>query len=39
MIEIFVKNKNKTKQKRIKKNPKNIRGRKKAQNITTFEHD
>lgn len=31
MIEIFVKKEQKT--------PKNIRGRKKAQNITTFEHD
>lgn len=35
MIEIFVKKKIKKEQ----KNPKNIRGRKKAQNITTFEHD
>lgn len=36
MIEIFVK---KEKKKKEKKTPKNIRGRKKAQNITTFEHD
>lgn len=37
MIEIFVNKKKRTK--KNKKNPKNIRGRKKAQNITTFEHD
>lgn len=37
MIEIFV-NKKKN-NKKEQKNPKNIRGRKKAQNITTFEHD
>lgn len=36
MIEIFVK---KEKKKKEQKTPKNIRGRKKAQNITTFEHD
>lgn len=36
MIEIFVK---KEKNKKEQKTPKNIRGRKKAQNITTFEHD
>lgn len=34
MIEIFV-----NKKKKEQKTPKNIRGRKKAQNITTFEHD
>lgn len=33
MIEIFVK------KKKEQKRTKNIRGRKKAQNITTFEHD
>lgn len=37
MIEIFVKKKEK--KKKEQKAPKNIRGRKKAQNITTFEHD
>lgn len=37
MIEIFVKKKRK--EKKEQKTPKNIRGRKKAQNITTFEHD